>query len=276
MKAKEIIESGLLELYVLGQCTEEENQTVEAHLDNDAIAAEIKEIEESLFQLASLQATNPAPSLRSKVFEAIDGQPDNTKKSEAKQEAPKVVPLPSQQTSRTQWWLRAAVIALLVSLGVNGFFASQLSIAKQQLAQSRTVNSVLAGEMDVIQSSYEKTQQLNQVFAEGVVHSVALKAADKGNQSAHVYWDEKSGQAMVNAKNLPALSEDQSYQLWCLIDGKPMDMGVIPTDKVGQSELAMLKKSTMKPDAFAITVEPYGGKPQPTLENLKVLGNVNA
>ena len=121
MKAKELIESGLLELYVLGQCTDEETRIVEAHLDNDAVSAELQEIEESMLTIADHAAINPSPSLRSKIFDAIDAEEGNSTARSSKDT--KVVSMKPEKATATQWWLRAAVIALLVSLGANGFFA---------------------------------------------------------------------------------------------------------------------------------------------------------
>ena len=48
-------------------------------------------------------------------------------------------------------------------------------------------------------------------------------------------------------------------------------MGVLPK---GTSEILLAQKSSIVGDAFAITIEPLGGKPTPTLEQLVVLGKV--
>ena len=140
----------------------------------------------------------------------------------------------------------------------------------------RTSNLVLASEINISRTNFEGVKSVNNLFTEGVIHSVHLKSTNKTEQGAIVFWDEKSGQTLLNAKDLPAIAEDKSYQLWCLIDGKPVDMGVIPTNAVGQQELALLKKTEVQPDAFAITIEPFGGQATPSLDQLMVLGNLQS
>ncbi|MGH7457433.1 MAG: anti-sigma factor domain-containing protein, partial [bacterium] len=69
------------------------------------------------------------------------------------------------------------------------------------------------------------------------------------------------------AYNLPALSEEHDYQLWFLKDGKPFDAGVFHVNEKGEfiGEVQHLPETLAGITAFAITREPKGGRPSPTM-----------
>jgi anti-sigma-K factor RskA len=64
---------------------------------------------------------------------------------------------------------------------------------------------------------------------------------------------------MVN--NLPQPASDKQYQLWALLNGQPIDLGMI---EVKQERLLYRMKNVQNAQAFAITLEPKGGSPAPT------------
>jgi anti-sigma-K factor RskA len=74
---------------------------------------------------------------------------------------------------------------------------------------------------------------------------------------------------MRNVK-LPQNDKDHQYQLWALVGGKPVDLGVFdaPADSTQMKEM----KSIARADAFAVTLEPKGGSINPTMDQMVVLG----
>ncbi|MGB0167585.1 MAG: anti-sigma factor [Luteibaculum sp.] len=272
MKKKDFIASGLLELYALGLCSPEEEKQVEEMLTKEDVHEEYDSIQEALIKVAESAATKAPSGLKAKILAEIKAE----EPLDINREEPRVVEMPGRQKNPLRIWLRAAVAALVVSVSFNLLFMGNIQKAQQEIAQLRNVNQVLAQEYDILETNLDSAKRLNQHFAEGSIEAVELKSTNKIQQSAVVYWDKNSGQAMISAARLPEIPKDKSYQLWCLIDGVPMDMGVIPTEHVGKKELALLKSTDQKPQAFAITIEPYGGQEQPTLENLMVLGNVRS
>ncbi|MFT6883546.1 MAG: anti-sigma-K factor RskA, partial [Marinoscillum sp.] len=72
----------------------------------------------------------------------------------------------------------------------------------------------------------------------------------------------------LNSANLPELSGNQQYQLWALVDGKPIDAGVFDADG-GQFQIM---KGVARADAFAVTIEQSGGADSPTLSTMQVYG----
>jgi anti-sigma-K factor RskA len=71
---------------------------------------------------------------------------------------------------------------------------------------------------------------------------------------------------------LPPLAESKQYQLWAIVDGKPVDLGMLPNEK--QESLLLRMKDVSEPQAFAITIEPKGGSARPTLDQMIVLGKI--
>jgi anti-sigma-K factor RskA len=88
---------------------------------------------------------------------------------------------------------------------------------------------------------------------------------------ASVYWNESTQEVYLSIQEMKQLAQDNQYQLWAIIDGKPVDAGVFDNNFTG-----LLKMKDIKPGAatFAITIEPRGGKASPTLETMQVAGNV--
>ena len=70
---------------------------------------------------------------------------------------------------------------------------------------------------------------------------------------------------------MPKAPEGKEYQLWAIVDGKPVDLGMYDENN---SQKLQAMKTISKPQAFAITLENKGGSPTPTMEQMYVLGNV--
>ena len=71
---------------------------------------------------------------------------------------------------------------------------------------------------------------------------------------------------------MPKNDEEHQYQLWALVDGKPVDLGVFDAEDgvIGLKDM----KSIGTLQTFAVTLEPRGGSINPTLEKLMVIGNI--
>ena len=68
------------------------------------------------------------------------------------------------------------------------------------------------------------------------------------------------------------LSQENQYQLWAIIDGKPVDVGVFDSNFTGLARMKDIAKGAV---TFAVTIEPRGGKLSPTLQTMQVAGNVS-
>jgi hypothetical protein len=81
-----------------------------------------------------------------------------------------------------------------------------------------------------------------------------------------VFFNSRQGVVLSNCMMLPALPPDKTYQLWLVpSQGNPVSAGVF-APKYGQEASLWTTPvpAGLTAKAFAVTVEPAGGKPQPT------------
>jgi Anti-sigma-K factor rskA/Putative zinc-finger len=72
---------------------------------------------------------------------------------------------------------------------------------------------------------------------------------------------QSSGPAFLFNQGLPALSPGQTYQLWAMIDGRLISVGVLGAHP---ATVAFSLDAAVATKAFAVTVEPAGGSVAPT------------
>lgn len=74
--------------------------------------------------------------------------------------------------------------------------------------------------------------------------------------------------AILQVSNLPATSKDKDYQLWVIKNNKPVSNGVFAIKNKNGKNYFMVTNIAVESlnhvNAFAITLEPKGGVPQPT------------
>ena len=102
------------------------------------------------------------------------------------------------------------------------------------------------------------------------VKTITLKGVTgKENNLAAVYWDTKTKEVYLLPTKMDSTPSDKQYQLWAIVDGKPVDAGVF-ADCDGLCKMKKIPNA----QAFAITLEKKGGSPAPTLSAMYVLGKV--
>ena len=83
--------------------------------------------------------------------------------------------------------------------------------------------------------------------------------------AGHTYVNPQRHDALFYAHDLPALPSGKTYELWYIAGGKPVAAGTFSVDPRGGGSV----KVEHVPDvasiqAWAVTIEPAGGVPQPT------------
>jgi anti-sigma-K factor RskA len=75
----------------------------------------------------------------------------------------------------------------------------------------------------------------------------------------------RSREALFYAFGLSPLPQDKTYQLWYIAAGKPVSAGTFAVDPRGTASLRVDRVGDPRSiQAWAVTVEPRGGVPQPT------------
>lgn len=77
---------------------------------------------------------------------------------------------------------------------------------------------------------------------------------------ATAYWSESIGKAVLVSDGLPAIADDESFELWFVRDGGAVSAGTFDAADAGAS--TTLLDGALEPgDVIAVTVEPEGGSP---------------
>lgn len=265
MDAKQIIESGSLELYVMGSLPAEETKQIdELRLQHKEVNLEILRIENALEEFAFAQARQPKPELKEEIEKRIGFGLE----LDLDMENVKSIIIHLRPVMR---FAAAASVALIVAFaGTSFYFYSKFNSANNELAMLKHEHTVLAQQTKFVVGENENIKQQLAVLANPSNQQIVLNGLKISPESkAVVYWNKTSGSAYINCVGLPQIATNEQFQLWAIVDGKPVDMGVLNKDcSISQM------KSVQNASAFAVTLEPLGGKTSPTLEKMYVIGNV--
>ncbi len=116
-----------------------------------------------------------------------------------------------------------------------------------------------------IARSRQPQDELAALMRQPNIHAVSLAGADAAKQATGLLlYDPDSQKIWLYALNLPECPTGTTYQLWAIHD-KPVSVGTFHMD-TGESAHLMVKRF---PDfsaarKFAVSLEPSGGRPQPT------------
>ncbi len=274
MNINDIISSGLLELYALGLTSSEETAQVQGWISQyPEVKQELDEIQMSVESYAQANAVAPSASVKEKILSQISADDAHNKLTFSKNEN-EVADIATYRIPTFMKIAAAAMLILLIgSIILNYSYyqkyqtanndyqaaANDLAVARQKISQQDAANTVMNSEIDVMTDKNSK--------------SVVLNGTPKTPDAlAKIFWMRNTGDVYIDPSNLPALPEGKQYQLWAIVDGKPISGGMISTEK-GIYHIQKMK-SFGKADAFAITLEKAGGSPTPTMEEMVVISKI--
>ncbi len=256
MTPQEIINSGLLELYVLGQLEGEELQTVESAIESDAtVRSELREIEEAMGKFAAIHALPADQSILNRALEQIN------QLDKPSTETPKPSDSDSQASVKSMWSWLGPVSAIAAGLA--------MIIAYIQFDK---VN-VLTDEIDAIIADCEETKnQLNNqetlyaALSDENNRPVLIEPTPKyPDTRLIIHHNEVNGENYLQISNLPTLSDGLAFQLWSL---KGTDAPIPLTVFSEDGQVVIPIDYVANTDAYAITIEPAGGSQAPNLDEL--------
>lgn len=252
----------MLEAYVLGDLGENERLEVERHLrEHPQLREELQRIEEAQERLIMGAAVQPRESLKRELMQRITPAPGHEN----------VVAIRGEQRPI---WKFAAAASILIAIGASYMaydYRARWIAARTEYAELVTRNQQLAQDFDRINQRLDKVEGDLQVISDPVFTRILLSGTDNAPQSsAYVYWNPASDAVFLKVGSLEQLPQGSQYQLWGIVDGKPVDAGVFDGAMDGLIRMRDIKGAS----AFAVTIEPRGGNPQPTLSTMQVVGNV--
>ena len=257
-------------LYVLGALTPEETRTFEAVLSRDA---ELQQLVATLWTsrdalAGSLPQVTPPPALKQKILAQITAQE-------------KIAPMPSKAERSRNWvfwlpWALAACLAIVCAISLSQITSLRQKNNEQarQLVDLNQVADSLRNEAQDLKRAVASLQETNRLAGLRIAMLNSM-LADSPKAVAVSLWDNQQQRGVFVVQNLKPLPVDRDYQLW-VIDPKypaPVSAGVFQVDAQGNMRLQFkADKLIESPNKFAVTQEPKGGQPTPTLKNLVLIG----
>ncbi|MGP8227463.1 MAG: anti-sigma factor domain-containing protein [Terracidiphilus sp.] len=237
-----------LDLYALGALDGEDKQTLEAHLracpycQRQLAAARQRT---ALMGLAASPAA-PRPQVKSALMDKVRAE----KRAPITQTGP-------PKTRKKRWGLRFSLgfgLATAVLAFVTYEFAKQDLDRGKQLQQLQAQLSVDASAL----------QAMGQVTGAPDSAQITLLQQPNGPPGlAHMLYNARMGLGVYSGQIAPAPS-GKSYQLWLVpSSGAPINAGLVDANQQNGAVVVRLTPG-LAPKAFAVTLEPFGGRPQPT------------
>ncbi|MDT3404374.1 anti-sigma factor [Mucilaginibacter terrae] len=274
------IESGVLELYALGDISSEEKLQVETMASqHPAIQAELDEIERATILYADAYAVEPAPQLRDRVLNSLltNFADDRRLKTVQHEDRDDVISRRLAAVSAAKptasifykYGFAASVLLLCVSIAATAVLYTRLQDSQQKLITLTLSNQKFANQVN------NMSEEIN-VFRDPSYKLIQLKGTQKTPASAlTVAWSASKSKVLVDLQTakLPAADKGHQYQLWAIADGKPVDLGVFDTAATDSADMKTMK-SIGTAQAFAVTIEPRGGSVNPTMDQMVVIASL--
>lgn len=272
---KAYIESGILELYALGDVTQEERlQVEEMALKHPAVKAELDAVEASLENYAMAHAIEPSAGQRDRILNSLltnlgDDRIFTDKKSAPPAAANKgnVVALQARQTNFYKYAFAACLALLIVSVAVLVNVYNKLQDSYSEVATLQAQSQKFSNRVNLMD------HQLG-IFRDPSFKFIKLKGTPKAPLSIMtIAWSAAKKKVMIDmaGMKLPENDKSHQYQLWAIVAGKPVDLGVFDAARVNDM---IEMKPVEAPQAFAVTLEPRGGSVNPTKDQMVVISNI--
>jgi anti-sigma-K factor RskA len=247
---KEYISSGIIESYVLGLATEQECQEFEKlSAQYPEIAAARNEFELALEQELNTNTVTVPGHIKQNIANKIFSPGDDV-------ETAREVSMKTKSRTISLWkWVAAASFILLAG---TAFWAVNNSQNARRLESER---AALQQQLSRTEKELNAMKEEASIMQKPDVKMASMKNVSNPMVYATIYWDTTSKDVYLMVNNLPKPASDKQYQLWALLDNKPIDLGMV---EARQDRLLYRMKNVQNAQAFAITLEPKGGSPTPT------------
>lgn len=247
------------ELYVLGGLGAADRAAFEAHIaecaDCTAVVTSLSPVAEALAYVAPQH--EPAAALRARVLGSITGAD--------RQAAP--APPPRAGSNVLPWLAAAASLTLAAALGMySANLRTRIGALEARLQEA--IERAAAGERQIADLRHVSADAQSQLAVLAAPDLQRIDLAGKPRAplaSGRAFWSRSRG-LVFTASNLPAAPAGKTYQLWVLTtQPAPISAGVFKPDQQGRvAAVFQTPPDLPQPIGMAVTLEPDGGVPAPT------------
>jgi anti-sigma-K factor RskA len=256
---KAYIESGVIESYVLGMAeTQEAAELEQLSRQYPEVRRAIDEFEAALEQQALAGAVMPSSDVKQNLFTVLN-------KEFKEEKSAKIISI-----KFSRFVAAASIILQVVSAALNVYFYTQFRSTSTAYQALLVEKNTLFADNQATQTKVLDLYGSMQMMSDPSFNKISMTGVPgKENNLATVFWNSKTKDVYLLPNRLPEAGADQQYQLWAIVDGKPVDAGVIGVC-AGLCKMKNIPNASM----FAITLEKKGGSPTPTLTQMYVAGKV--
>lgn len=260
MDINELIDSGNLEAYLLGELSIEENEFIELmKKKHPELKQELDKIENSMKYMAKKTAIKPRSNLKNELLEKIEDR--NTRNIQF-----------SPDSKNTNYKLVASISMTIVSSLLAIFFYSKNRDLINELSHLKKEFIITQNQKSNLENDLNANKKLASLATQPSFNKIVLASTKESMDSnGIIYWDDKNGELYFIMNITNAISENEDFQLWAIIDGQPIDAGILNLNPQAIQEMNKISSAS----AFAVTVEPKGGSKNPTLDKMIMAGSVS-
>jgi anti-sigma-K factor RskA len=245
------------DLYAVGALEGDERVAIESHVASCADCARRLAEAQGRISMLALAAPPVAPStaVRQRLMQQV--------RADAGHRAAALPPRAPKERERAEgffsrWWNALLIPAGAVLALATIFLWSQNRQLDRQLAALR------AAAQQQEKQLAEAREVADLIESSDTINVPLAQQPGQPSGSARVMYNAKSGMLLYDGQIAPPPAA-KSYQLWLVpIDGKPISAGVFNPVSGRADHLVTKLPQGVVPKAFAVTLEPAGGVPQPT------------
>ena len=244
-KLQVFMDSGLLDSYILGTTTPDENLEVEGYIaEFPEVAVEYERLQDNLEILAKAHSVEAPKNILNAIIEEITDKVP-------------VIQMSSPTHSRAPWFSIAASIVALI-------FGGSSYLLYEQNKSLTMENQVVVDEIFDLRSDIEdNNNKLENVMLQFMKlnNPETEKYVLRGNSRAKnlktvAYINAVDKTSMIDVVSLPKLPENQTYQIWAELQDRMVNLGILD-----ESERNKLRTIPYMENALglSITIEPKSG-----------------
>ncbi len=250
MNIETYISSGIIEQYVMGLCSNEESKELEElRKQYPALDTAVTEFE-LFFEKQLLQnATLPSVETDNKILHRLQSLQ---------------TPVVSIQKNQSFKWLKAAAAAAVLLLGVSSVYNFTLYSKTKKQAAELTAKNNIPKTLPLEDFNVLKNPGITPVAMYGVGYHAICRCT--------MFWDKKTGKAYVMIHHLVKSGDKKDYQLWAMVDGKAVNVGMVNDDI--RDRFIEVSNVPQGATAFSVTLENAGGAAVPTVSETYLEGRI--
>jgi len=266
LNIQEYIASGVLEAYVTGSLSAEEQAEVERNLEQyPELREELDSIELTLERFAQLRGTPPPAGVLPEILGKTEQQLPNRKSTE-----------PPKNANYTVYAVGSALAFALALVFAFLWYQGRQDFRQQARALDSLQSNCdsITTELNAAQAEILALQEILSILKDPGTRSILMEGTELDPDAvATVFQNAQRSVSLLDIGTLPDAPSGRTYQLWAIVDGNPVDMGVFDSNAIDTGNFKSVPYIPQA-QAFAVTIEEEGGSPTPNLDQLYVIGNV--